>query len=616
MARRATRYRWELALRSSPAALWPLVADTNRFDRDAGTPAVARLVERDAELTNARTAVRQRIFGVTLRYEQEPFEWVYPEHFAVTRHYETGPLAELAVRCRLEPAADGGTDCRYEVDATPRNLLGRLAIPLQIGVIYRRTFTRTFRRYDQLAGVGEGWVATGRPPQHPAGAVARLAEGTEQLESAPGVEQLRRLLEHGDDVAVTRIRPYQMADLWGLPRRPVLDLFLRATRAGLLGFRWDVLCPRCGVAKASVAHLQDLPGDVHCSTCNIDYRANFERSVELCFRAAPSIRSLVTDEYCIGAPMATPQVVSQLLVGPHDTVVMEPALGAGRHRIRCYELPGARSLLAAGDGPTGLDVTISPAGWPDDEATVGLRPVLQVRNDTDDEQLVLVERTSWHDQAVTAAEVTALQEFRDLFASEALRPGERIEVGSLTVVFTDLRASTELYQRIGDAVAFGYVLAHFDALRAAVAEADGAIVKTIGDAVMAVFPRPVEAVTALLAAQEAVADIVADGEPLALKAGVHHGPCIAVTLNGQLDYFGTTVNLAARLEGLAERAQLVVSDTVRHDPEVAALLGRERGVRCAPVNARLKGFVEPVTAHRLERPPRRPPGGHPSATPA
>ena len=65
-----------------------------------------------------------------------------------------------------------------------------------------------------------------------------------------------------------------------------------------------------------------------------------------------------------------------------------------------------------------------------------------------DEQLFILERTAWSDDAATAAEVTALQMFRDLFATEALRPGEQISVGTLTVLFTDLQNSTRFIARL------------------------------------------------------------------------------------------------------------------------------------------------------------------------
>jgi class 3 adenylate cyclase len=198
---------------------------------------------------------------------------------------------------------------------------------------------------------------------------------------------------------------------------------------------------------------------------------------------------------------------------------------------------------------------------------------------------------AWSDQATTAAEVTALQRFRDLFANEALRPGERISVGSLTIVFTDLRESTRLYRQVGDAPAFGLVMEHFDALQAAINAEGGAIVKTIGDAVMAVFRRPAAALRAMLNAQEALASPRDGAQPLRLKAGIHHGACIAVTLNDRLDYFGSTVNIAARLESLSSGQDVVISAAVHADPEVADWLDRPNpGLAAQPFQTTLRGF--------------------------
>ena len=154
-----------------------------------------------------------------------------------------------------------------------------------------------------------------------------------------------------------------------------------------------------------------------------------------------------------------------------------------------------------------------------------------------------MERLAWSDQAATVAEVTALQCFRDLFSEEALCPGERISVGSLTILFTDLCASTRLHKEVGDAPAFGLVMGHFDLLLEAIAAEEGAVVKTIGDAVMAVSRRPVRAGRAILRVQKALA--IAPGKlgDLQLKTGMHYGLYIAVTPNDKLDYFGFMVNL-------------------------------------------------------------------------
>jgi class 3 adenylate cyclase len=192
---------------------------------------------------------------------------------------------------------------------------------------------------------------------------------------------------------------------------------------------------------------------------------------------------------------------------------------------------------------------------------------------------------------VTAAAVTSRQVFRDLFSREILRPGERISVGSITIVFTDLKNSTSLYGDIGDAPAFGRVLAHFETLKGAVAAEGGAVVKTMGDAVMAVFTDPACALRAMGAAQAALLREDGGGVPLRLKCGIHQGPSLAIGQNDRLDYFGTTVNVGSRLCSVSTGSDIVVSERVALDPGVAGLLREPAGrLRAAPDSAVLRGL--------------------------
>ena len=259
-------------------------------------------------------------------------------------------------------------------------------------------------------------------------------------------------------------------------------------------------------------------------------------------------------------------MAQQLLPAGEERVLNLP-LERGSYRLRALELPGSQDVTVSPDGASSAQIALSENGWDNDTLHVAEKFSLDLRNETSAEQLLMLERMAWNDQATTAAEVTALQMFRDLFAAEALRPGEQISVGTLTVLFTDLRDSTRLYREIGDATAFGRVMSHFDVLRKSIAEHDGAVVKTIGDAVMAVFRCAADGVVAMLEVQHALAEPTDGSMPLQLKAGLHTGPCIAVTLNDRLDYFGSTVNLAARLEGLSSGHDVIISrlGLRRHD---------------------------------------------------
>jgi class 3 adenylate cyclase len=113
-----------------------------------------------------------------------------------------------------------------------------------------------------------------------------------------------------------------------------------------------------------------------------------------------------------------------------------------------------------------------------------------------------------------------------------------------------------------------------------VQEHSGAIAKTIGDAVMAVFFRPTDAVSAALNILEDIKRYNAEhGNPsIILKIGAHCGPAIAVTLNENLDYFGQTVNVAARVQALADAGEICLSESLYSAPGVSQLFAGHKAV--------------------------------------
>jgi adenylate cyclase len=595
MPYRDFHYRWEYELESSPEQLWSFVADTNRFNRDAGVPSLQPAGGKRQRLRNARRRLGFSFLGVPVEWEEQPFEWIRPSRFGVVRKYSKGPIAELKVLAELSPLG-GGTRLVYQIWARPKSLLGFLLIPLQIGWASRRKFATAFKSYDQKA------LAESPIPPEPSGPELSNAV-RERLETLKGkllvdganpgvVEMLVEFIERGDDFSLSRIRPYALADEWQQPRRAVLEACLLATRQGLLDLQWDLLCPLCRGPQESESSLREISSKVHCETCRIDFTVNFDRFVEITFKPNASVRRAEVKDYCIGSPQRTPHVVVQQLLSPHSSRTLLLPLEEGSYRLRTLELPGEQLVTVSVAGAQSAIVQVSDhvAG---EDLKLAPQTSLQLENASDAEQLFILERLQWSDQAATAAEVTALQIFRDLFSSEALRPGEQISVGTLTVLFTDLRHSTQLYREIGDATAFGRVLNHFDVLKKAIAEADGALVKTIGDAVMGVFRDSASALQAMLSAQQMLAAPPEGIAPLTLKAGMHSGPCIAVTLNDRLDYFGSTVNMAARLEGLSTGNDVIISRAVYEDPDVRELINSPgKNLQAIPFEMVLKGFDE------------------------
>jgi len=190
------------------------------------------------------------------------------------------------------------------------------------------------------------------------------------------------------------------------------------------------------------------------------------------------------------------------------------------------------------------------------------------------------------------------QTYRDLFPSETVMSAGGLAVKRLAILFTDIKGSTALYERIGDMKAFNLVRQHFGVLRDVIAANHGALVKTIGDAVMASFHEPLNAIRAALdmLAQIRRFNDNAGDELITLKIGAHVGQCLAVTLNGRLDYFGQTVNLAARVQDLAVENEICLSDEIYSLTGAADLLAAmQSNVRTVHV----KGIARKIAVHAL-----------------
>ncbi|MDZ4815610.1 MAG: adenylate/guanylate cyclase domain-containing protein [Verrucomicrobiota bacterium] len=598
MAQKEYHYSWTWHLNASPEALWPLVSDTDKFNSDTQLPPLE-------QAGGKRNHLRIRVMGLPIVWEETPFEWVRPRYFGVIRLYESGPVLRLRVQAELVPVGENKTDLIYQLWVAPRNWLGNILIPIQVGLLTRKQFDTVFKKYGEMAGSPDtSWKAL-TPVSTMPRASGRLDRAVEKLiaEGAPSnvAHHLKSMIESGHDHHLFQIRPYQLADQLNQPRRSVLEFFLRATRAGLLELRWNILCPTCRGSETSAPTMSDIPEQVHCESCNIDYSANFEQSVELTFRPHPSIRPIVMREFCIGGPQKTPHVwAQQTIVSGGAPTSIKMGLEPGCYQLRLKGLPSSYRFVAKPGGPNEVRIELNEGNWPTGEIEVGTQTTFIINSALNTDAFAIIERTAWNDQAATAADVATFQVFRDLFSKEALKPRHQISVGTMTILFTDLRSSTRFYRQVGDAPAFGYVMDHFELLRTVIARHDGAIVKTIGDAVMAVFNNPLSAVTAALSAQFELSKLGTEGASLQLKAGIHAGSCIAVTLNERLDYFGSTVNIASRLVDLSSGTDIIISEVIEKNEEVQQYLLRPE-IKVNLFQASLRGYDDDFTLVRVSK---------------
>ncbi|MBI1179269.1 MAG: hypothetical protein GC201_01845 [Alphaproteobacteria bacterium] len=584
---------------AAPAArMWTALADTRRYNEASGLPR-QRIEERVAPDGTVVFVARARFGPFELVWDDLPCNWITGRWFEHARLFHGGPFRSLTARFDLTPE---GAGCHgyYRLEVEPRGVLGRLILAAGFMRGAERGFRRLAAQAEAFARGSAELPFQPPPPRLPAVARERaLRIGRELDTDAYGHDLARRLVDlvlSGPETELEHLRPLALARRWNVPPRHAVELCLEATRLGLLQLRWSLLCPRCRGAKADSASLDRLPSGAHCGTCNIDYGRDFARNVELSFAPDEAIRPTASGEFCLLGPMTTPHIWAHLTLEPGERRIVRDVPGPGLWRLRTLEAGGQQDVDVGEGGFPAVAVVEGgvESGPPPGDGTLALE------NHSQKARTVVIEDRRWTRDVLTADRAASFQAFRDLFSAEVLRPGDEVGIERVALLFSDLRGSTALYTAIGDAGAYHLVREHFAYLAAIVREHDGAIVKTIGDAVMAAFHEPTRALEAAIAMQERVQSLNArTGRPVVLKLGLHAGPCIAVTLNDRLDYFGTTVNLAARLQGQSRGEDVVLSDALAADPDVVPML---EGLAPTHEQARLKGFVEPVGFVRLAFP--------------
>jgi class 3 adenylate cyclase len=581
------RQTWTWHFDLPPERLWPVLADTNRFNEAMGLPAYALEETPQPNGTILRRG-KGKAAGFTLEWEEKPYEWIHGRHFRQARVFTKGPFRRFGPVFDIEPEGDG-SKVSYALEWEPLTFVGRLfgkKLAAQAGAVVEK---RVLEAVAFAKGERETYFDIA-PPQLPEGARERanaLADVVDRTPYGNGLgHKLADFVLTGMASDVMRLKPKLLARKLGVAERPAIEACLASVRAGLLTMKWDLLCTNCRGAKVSVAALAELPKGAHCPSCNIDYDRDFERNIELSYAPAPAIRPLAEGGFCLSGPMATPHVFVQQLLAPGEKREVALELPPGAYRLRTLHPGGYVDVdhdpkREGGGAFPGLRATAKGV-----EAMPGTAGKIAFANDAGFELALLIEDRTWTREALTAPEVISLQAFRDLFAAATLRPGDEAGVSQVALLFSDLRGSTALYERVGDARAFNIVREHFALLASIVRDHDGAVVKTIGDAVMASFGDPADAVKAAFAMQAAI-----KSHDLVLKLGVHAGPSVVVNLNDRLDYFGSTVNMAARLQGQSEGGDIVISRSVADDPAVKPLLAK---VGSREENVALKGFALPI----------------------
>jgi len=448
-------------------------------------------------------------------------------------------------------------------------------------------------------------------------------------------DAIHELIETGADHELNRINVLDFSVRTGLDEELVISGFLHASRLGLFDLTWNVLCPGCGGVLDAHSTLKSLRhDDYHCGLCGCGYEASVDEQVEVAFTVSPRVRRIAAHDpnalpiweyfkqifWSSGidlnsesfASLTDEVVLDALELPPHEKALLSLQLPA-EYIIVFEPVTHAAQFVDVQGEPTKQRQQLSLV-YNKIQAPVGttrLRPGplrLSLDNQTDVRVLpsVFIAADALHrligkrKPFLTAKRMLTNQTFRDVYKADNLNIDQRLKITSLTFLFTDLKGSTALYERVGDLAAFDLVRAHFHALLEIISSEKGAVVKTIGDAVMATFIRPEHALAAgfrMRAAMEAL-NAERGTKDLVVKIGIHEGPCLAVMLNERQDYFGQTVNIAARVQGLSTSHAIHITGPVINAPAVTAILDKE-AITPIQKQAALRGIADKMVVYEI-----------------
>ncbi len=432
--------------------------------------------------------------------------------------------------------------------------------------------------------------------------------------SSGALQAVKDWLLASEAVQRHRINPFVVAAASGQRPEEIVAVALNGVASGLFDLHWLVHCPHCNMVTTEYDNFFELVQTSHCKMCGVDFEADFLARVEVAFSLNRAIENIDMAGFCLPPPVLESKV--NIAVPPGATgvgadVIEEPRL----YRFFC-PITLAKGLLKVEGVRTDTVQEFKIRQLPTlnyDQMTLNARPGpvrFELVNDCDKVSGIFIIQDELPDELpledlpprLTGLTVIHFPEYRHLFGNHVLSDQERIQVSSVTLLFTDIAESTALYETLGNAQAYNLVRQHFNILSRSVEAHGGFVIKTIGDAVMASFVHSDDAVKCVVEALREFQGLSFGGEgpqKFRVKFGIHRGPVLIVNLNGRVDYFGSTVNMAARIQQCARGNEVTFSmEAFESSPAANTLLGA-----CSDAvlkeQVSLKGIKADRTIYRL-----------------
>ena len=566
---------WVFELPVSREELWPYIADTSRTNSLLGLPEM-KFEEKEGRLFGSTSYA-----GIFHEWEEVPWQWRMPEELISVRLYSKGLGSMVRGIFLLERLEEQKTRVHIYFGWVANSLFG--ATFLKIGMSRtRKGFERVLNQYVaeiQKARTGSGVITTiERPALELQDKARSIVDSTRAEWAKAGIpsdiqDKLVHIITHWDDVDLYRIRPIALAHQLGAEPKAILRALLHGCHTGLFNLTWDVICPHCRGVREEKGSLLKLDARGSCDVCQIDFDATGEQSIEITFHVNASVRNVKKQFFCSAEPARKPHIVLQDRLAPGQSRSLNLELDPGRYRAR---IQGNQNFFWLEATPSGANEFQWRSDGKTAEAAAVHSPVrMELVNTAEKAQTFVVDLSKADNEVLRPGDLFLVPEYKELFPDERLPDDLKIDIGVQTILFTDIVGSSKMYNELGDTGAFRRVRDHFAKIGDLVSKNSGNVIKTVGDAVFAAFGNSLDGFKAALALRERFSESDA---PVAIRLSLHTGPCLAVNLDTGIDYFGNTVNLAAKLQAVAGASEIAFTGSALESALIRDEL-RHRGIK-------------------------------------
>lgn len=512
--------------------IWPYLIDTSKMNSEMGFP------PREEREVNGETHVTT----VTLRKKEEwiekPWIWVHEKEIQQHRVFLRGWMASHRGIFKIEELTKESTRVYVYFRWGFHSFLNHLLFSL-VPKSLEKTFQKFFQDKTKV-------IHSERKE--------KTSTGFKKLAQADAYEAFRNYFLSADPLDLDRIHVKEISGKFGIDLQEGIKACVRMVKEGDLSLSWDVICPHCRGARVESKSISGLTETGSCEPCGTTFGIDSEESVEVVFHLTPKLRNIQKVVFCAAEPAKKKHIKLYQSLASGVSKTYQINLPVGTYRLRrknssdaiFLELSDHEQLNSfAWDGTgstrTKLSTTFN----------------LTLTNRSSEKDFFTLEEAWWFNDRLLSGEALSNHYIREIFSEDHLQTGLKLNVGKQVILFTDIVGSTPFYKSSGDAIALKLVQSHYLEVSALIVKHDGVVVKYIGDAIMAAFLDLEKAMECTLEIYKLFNNDRSD-TPIRLRASFHEGKVLCANMNVGLDYFGNTVNQAAKIQKYADAHEIAL----------------------------------------------------------